>query len=98
MRIAPSQADRKIRGHAIINAQHETSGGEIVPRRYAGAIDACELTKARHEDAPAVLRPGLHDRRPALAFWPGRSRKRSEERRVGKECRSRWWAYRVKKK
>src|SRR5205807_4794001 len=23
---------------------------------------------------------------------------RSEERRVGKECRSRWWAYRLKKK
>src|SRR5439155_9145396 len=25
--------------------------------------------------------------------WPRRSPGRSEERRVGKECRSRWWRY-----
>src|SRR6266446_3086890 len=75
MRIAPSQAYRKVRGHAIVDAEGQTSGGEIIPRRYAGVIDACELTKPRHEDAPAVLRRGLHHRRAALAFWPGRSRK-----------------------
>src|SRR5712672_3927581 len=28
----------------------------------------------------------------------GRDRGRSEERRVGKECRSRWWPYHSKKK
>ena len=39
------------------------------------SIDVGELTKPGHEDAPAVLRRGLHHRRAALAFWPGRSRK-----------------------
>src|SRR6266581_6703216 len=29
---------------------------------------------------------------------PGGARTRSEERRVGKECRSRWWPYHEKKK
>src|SRR6478609_7046056 len=32
------------------------------------------------------------------AGGPGRGRPRSEERRVGKECRSRWWPYHSKKK
>src|SRR5436190_21806367 len=75
MRIAPSQPDRKVRGDAIVGAEGQASGGEIIPRHDAGVIDACELTKPRHEDAPAVLRRGLHHRRAALAFWPGRSRK-----------------------
>src|SRR5437867_1814607 len=79
MRIAPSQADRKVRGHPIIDAEGQTSGGEIIPRRYAGVIDACELTKPGHEDAPPVLRRGLHHRRAALAFWPGRPRKTRAE-------------------
>src|SRR6266446_1712960 len=79
MRIAPGQADRKVRGHAIVDAEGKTSGGEIIPRRYARVIDACELTKPRHEHAPAVLRRGLHHRRAALAFWPGRSRKARTE-------------------
>src|SRR5439155_26368589 len=33
---------------------------------------------------------------PALLLDDGRTR--SEERRVGKECRARWWPYHVKKK
>src|SRR6266446_10685348 len=83
MRIAPGQADRKVRGHAIVDAEGQTSGGEIIPRRYARVIDTCELTKPRHEHAPAVLRRGLHHRRAALAFWPGRSREaRTEVRRA----------------
>src|SRR5688572_31025499 len=36
--------------------------------------------------------PGGH--RPRLADLPARS----EERRVGKECRCRWWRYHLKKK
>src|SRR6478735_9919052 len=75
MRIAAGQADREVRGHAIVDAEGQTSGGEVIPWRYAGIIDACELTKPRREDAPAVFRRGLHHRRAALAFWPGRSRK-----------------------
>src|SRR5262249_60028997 len=34
--------------------------------------------------------PSNRDARPRLA---GGNRDRSEERRVGKECRSRWWRY-----
>src|SRR5690554_8201546 len=37
---------------------------------------------------------------PELSFWPGGEtalRLRSEERRVGKECRSRWAPYHLKK-
>src|SRR6478672_7737651 len=75
MRIAPGQPDRKVRGHAIIDAKGQPSRGEIIPRHYTGVIDARKLTKPRHEHAPAVLRRGLHHRRAALAFWAGRSRK-----------------------
>src|SRR5574344_1559164 len=37
----------------------------------------------------------LHD---ALPIWIGNYQSRSEERRVGKECRSRWSPYHKKKK
>src|SRR5206468_2593218 len=75
MRIAAGQADRKIRADAIIDTEGQTSGREIKATRIAGAVDIGELAKPCHEDAPAVLRRGLHHRRAALAFWPGRSRK-----------------------
>src|SRR5688572_33428635 len=58
--------------------------------------------------APAGDRPcagaALRNRRPhrgrqvAQRSLRGRRRPRSEERRVGKECRSRWWPYQSKKK
>src|SRR5205823_11053398 len=38
-----------------------------------------------HDDGPAARRSGLQHTR-------------SEERRVGKECRSRWWGHQSKKK
>src|SRR5205809_5995427 len=44
---------------------------------------------ARAKDCPGRGRPAAHD--------PG-PRDRSEERRVGKECRSRWAPYHIKKK
>src|SRR6266704_3686651 len=75
MRIPTSQADCKMRGHAIIGAENYTSGGEIIPIRYAGVIDFGKLTNPRHEDAPAILGCGLYHRRAALAFWPRRSSK-----------------------
>src|SRR5690242_21874941 len=34
----------------------------------------------------------------SAARWPCSMVARSEERRVGKECRSRWWPYHEKKK
>src|SRR2546427_7761527 len=46
------------------------------------------------ELAPSFLLGPLHSRRRlALSGYARRSRKRSEERRVGKECRSRWSPY-----
>src|SRR5438067_11986003 len=41
------------------------------------------------------LSPGADPELPAVML---RSDARSEERRVGKECRSRWWRYHEKKK
>src|SRR6516162_5160240 len=79
MRIAPSQANGKVRGHAVVCAEGHTAGREIKARHIAGAVDIGELTKAGHEHAPAVLRRGLHHRRAALAFWAGWSRKARTE-------------------
>src|SRR6266849_9409015 len=45
----------------------------------------------RRDSAGADLRPRTHRRRESAD-------RRSEERRVGKECRSRWWPYHYKKK
>src|SRR5690554_8176435 len=51
---------------------------------------------------PAKRRPGQNLCAPELLLPPGPGlphenwRQRSEERRVGKECRSRWWAERLK--
>src|SRR5437588_314939 len=49
---------------------------------------------------PRRHRPGPHQRGPTARPDPGRCRRsaRSEERRVGKECRARWSAYHKKKK
>src|SRR5256886_11243407 len=51
--------------------------------------------------APRCARRSLssENRRALLsAFAAWRASERSEERRVGKECRSRWWPYHLKKK
>src|SRR5262245_60232350 len=79
MRIAPSQAKGKVRAHAVVCAEGHTAGREIKARRIAGAVDIGELAKPGHPDAPAVIGSGLHHRRAALAFWPGRSRKALSE-------------------
>src|SRR5205807_3065947 len=54
--------------------------------------------------APGSSRQGLCTAGPRrrCCAWPGRRSprpvRRSEERRVGKECRSRWWGDHVKRK
>src|SRR5262245_54764938 len=75
MRIAPSQANGKVRAHAVVCAERHTAGREIKARHIAGTVDIGELAKPGHPDAPAVVGSGLHHRRAALAFWPGWSRK-----------------------
>src|SRR5205809_7988485 len=60
--------------------------------------DVCS-SDLRHQHHLAVLEPPLRRRKRrdrGIAFRLHEHR--SEERRVGKECRSRWWLYHFKKK
>src|SRR5437763_15835299 len=65
--------------------------------RYIGdwSSDVCSSDLGPHQRLLGCSgRRTLHDRP-----WRGQDHQyRSEERRVGKECRSRWWAYHEKKK
>src|SRR5690349_22477285 len=65
------------------------------PRK--GAAPSRPRASPPPDDAPPLLsrpsldKPTVADRRWCLhSGWCGRIRRRSEERRVGKECRSRW--------
>src|SRR5437868_15256271 len=65
------------------------------------ALPILKIQAGRSREAPASCLPGSLSTRSWLAAPRVRSEsswKRSEERRVGKEWRSRWWAYREKKK
>src|SRR5207249_12289521 len=55
-------------------------------------------TRARGSGASAAGRAGPRARRRRRRPAWSRARRRSEERRVGKECRSRWSAYHKRKK
>src|SRR5438445_12573221 len=55
--------------------------------------DVCSSDLAATAFAPAVAAPASFS-----AAWLLRLSERSEERRVGKECRSRWSPYKSKKK
>src|SRR2546430_4353553 len=61
--------------------------GEVRPTRGHGRAPAA--VRGRSGSQTAVLRPGAEARMTASA----RTSYRSEERRVGKECRSRWSPY-----
>src|SRR5206468_7748253 len=69
--------------------------GRPAPRRAARLPPA-----ARHRRRPAAVAPprggargGVERRGAARGARLRRARDRSEERRVGKECRGRWWRY-----
>src|SRR5260221_10382042 len=51
------------------------------------------LIRPRHRDLAAVITHAVSDVRPQTQRRAGHRQKRSEERRVGKECRSRWSPY-----
>src|SRR2546430_4465383 len=57
----------------------------------------CPHPRARHVRRPGALARARHDSRKRASAWLARERARaatrSEERRVGKECRSRWSPY-----
>src|ERR1022692_1579920 len=68
-------------------------------KRAAGSLDPDSATQQyeRTDLAIAMMAAGplgsLHDRRNPRRQIPHRQATRSEERRVGKECRSRWSPY-----
>src|SRR5947209_17428354 len=72
-------------------------------RRMARSI---HLEDATHDDGRNRVDEDIHPLRFALVFTPNRTRDvavgqpacRSEERRVGKECRSRWSPNQLKKR
>src|SRR5207245_3452414 len=61
-------------------------------RRRDESDAARHLCRAQRALDAALRRPPRHRRQ-----GPQTCARRSEERRVGKECRSRWWAYNEKK-
>src|SRR3712207_9524419 len=67
-------------------------------RDWSSDVCSSDLRRrARREDSP--LHCGLWwTRRAPARGWTCRSTSRSEERRVGEECRSRWSPYHLKKK
>src|SRR2546427_2270607 len=72
----------------IYRAARETGRGR---RQRVGPRGRAERPAAHRGEAARVGRlAGPGD---AAAAWRGRERDRSEERRVGKECRSRWSPY-----
>src|SRR5688572_25584587 len=58
----------------------------------AAEIDQLQMESAICADCPACLPPEVAGQGEAIGCL-GRINYRSEERRVGKECRSRWTAY-----
>src|SRR2546427_7946297 len=84
---------------ALVRAHVGAFGGD--GRRQRGQHQAqsqCDRSRQRVLSLTSSRVPP--DRLPApplLPAWPPRKR-RSEERRVGKECRSRWSPYHLKKK
>src|SRR5256885_16974495 len=57
----------------------------------AFAEDLTELTEIRYDEIPGFARSTVEGHAGRLVI--GRAGDRSEERRVGKECRSRWSPY-----
>src|SRR5690606_39903366 len=69
-----------------------------LPSRQSGRASRRQATSARAPDPPPESGRSSSGCPPAGAPSPGGPNRRSEERRVGKECRSRWEAYQWKEK
>src|SRR5690242_21844652 len=73
---------------------------DLVPQRFALTLKGKDLIGSPRNDV--IFSPAI-DPHEKLVMWLQAkggglvSDKRSEERRVGKECRSRWWPYHVEK-
>src|SRR5689334_24143628 len=88
------QAEDGIRDGTVTGVQ--TCALPILPRSPRGFASASSLAVAENRNEhPTVLRPPIGSccGRGAWSRTINRSSPRSEERRVGKECRSRWPPY-----
>src|SRR5256885_5055723 len=91
------QAEDGIRDYKVTGVQ--TCALPISPQRAAGASDGSAIFLRRHSTVPrnAIVNrshPTWKYRAPATSYAVNvGSSLRSEERRVGKECRSRWSPY-----
>src|SRR5260370_25806177 len=91
------QAEDGIRDSSVTGVQ--TCALPISARSSCSAIEPDEDLRTRHVDGNALRRRRLFRRRAWKLEIAGelelqrRGRLRSEERRVGKECRSRWSPY-----
>src|SRR5437899_12064539 len=65
----------------------------ILARDLTRVVDAAAHLAARYRDTPMAGRTHGQQALPITFGF-----KRSEERRVGKECRARWWRYQKKEK
>src|SRR5439155_7562658 len=69
------------------------------PRDWSSDVCSSDLFKLHGRENAHLIRSEVAalppDQRRAIemAFFSGLTQDRSEERRVGKECRARWWPY-----
>ena len=73
-------------------------GGQYVPETIMNAVNELEATYNQYKDDPEFNREltelyNEYAGRPSRLYYAERMSRRSEERRVGKECRSRWSPY-----
>src|SRR5438034_9417406 len=88
------QAEDGIRDHCVTGVQ--TCALPIFAFRGLSCLAKARLLDRRHKPIVCPILDEAPDPLPAPA--DSHEESRSEERRVGKECRSRWEPYHIKKK
>jgi hypothetical protein len=59
VRILAHHADRQLIGEAVVEAQADSAGGEVVPLSVLITVHIDKVPEASHPNTPAVLRSGL---------------------------------------
>ena len=91
----PRPRSRRITNHPL---DHNVEGGPTPERRSRGVVERVERPIADECGRPsrpyrAVDTLATMERRGSITSGMRQAGERSEERRVGKECRSRWSPY-----
>src|SRR3712207_9407766 len=92
------QAEDGIRDIGVTGVQTCALPILIVNTSRAGLIAPGALVDALKKGRPGMAAVDVFEEEPVLGASPPLLEMRSEERRVGKECRSRWSPYHLKKK